>query len=66
MEKLYTSAEVALILGVNQRTVRRWVKDGKVVPAVVLPGGAARFEQSEINRAFFKGRTVPERTEGEP
>ena len=66
-KKLYTSAEVALSLGVSQRTVRRWVREGRMVPYLVLPNGAARFEATlEVKAPLWpKGLTAPS-PEGEP
>jgi excisionase family DNA binding protein len=46
--ELIGSSEAARLLGVSQQTLNRAVRDGRVRPAVVTPGGHRRFETSEI------------------
>lgn len=53
---LYTTTEVAKLLGVDDSTVRRWVATGKVTAAVTTPGGHMRFSQVEVERLL--GRSV--------
>jgi excisionase family DNA binding protein len=46
--QLVSSSEAARLLGVSQQTLNRAVRDGRVRPAVVTPGGHRRFDTSEI------------------
>lgn len=56
--KFYTSSEAAEKLGVNRRTIARWIKSGKI-KAIVTPGGHSRILSEEFNNAF-KENAVPE------
>lgn len=47
---LYTTRQVADLLGVDSSTVRRWALSGKATPAVTTPGGHMRFSQFELDR----------------
>jgi len=46
--QLVSSSEAARLLGISQQTLNRAVRDGRVRPAVVTPGGHRRFDSSEI------------------
>lgn len=46
--KLVSSKEAARLLGVSQQTVNRAVREGRLRPAAVTPGGHRRFSPSEI------------------
>ena len=50
--ELLTTAEVAARLGVDVRTVARWVNAGRLRPAVQGPGlrGARLFDPAEVDR----------------
>ena len=45
---LITSREAARLLGISQQTLNRAVREGRLQPAVVTPGGHRRFAMSEI------------------
>jgi len=47
-EPLLSSTEVAKRLGINTRTMSRWVQDGKLTPAYKTPGGKYRWRWSEV------------------
>jgi len=47
---LLTAAQVAMVAGVSEDTVRRWVKQGKLRPH--MAGGVMGFREREI-RALF-------------
>lgn len=47
MEKLLTISEAANILGVTMQTLRKWHKDGKLIPTHTL-GGHRRYRQSDV------------------
>jgi excisionase family DNA binding protein len=45
---LITSREAARLLGISQQTLNRAVREGRLQPAAVTPGGHRRFAASEI------------------
>lgn len=45
---LLTTSEVSSRFGVTSTTVRRWISEGKLKPAVTTPGGHYRFRLSDI------------------
>lgn len=53
---LLTTNEVANQVGVDRRTVHRWVRKGYLDPAVRAPGirGAMMFRLSDVNRLVRK------------
>jgi excisionase family DNA binding protein len=53
-DPLLTSAEVAVLFGVDRRTVARWAREG-VLPAAPTPGRHLRFHEADV-RALLKGR----------
>jgi excisionase family DNA binding protein len=46
--ELVGSSEAARLLGVSQQTLNRAVREGRVRPAAVTPGGHRRFDASDI------------------
>ena len=56
MERHYSTREVCEILGVANRTLRRWIKEGKI--RAVNIGGRWRIPESEIKRLL--GQPVEE------
>ena len=46
--ELVGSKAAAYLLGISQPTLNRAVRDGKVRPAAVTPGGHRRFAASEL------------------
>ena len=50
-----TLAEVATRLRLSEKTVRRAVKAGRLRALQLVPGGAVRFYQGDIER-FIRGR----------
>lgn len=47
--RLYTLAEVAELMAVDPRTVKRWAKDGKLA-VIMTPGGKYRVPAAEVER----------------
>ena len=47
-DELIGSSAAALLLGVSQQTLNRAVRQGRLRPAVVTPGGHRRFAASDI------------------
>src|SRR5450759_4567103 len=45
---LVSSKEAARLLGVSQQTLNRAVREGRLRPAAVTPGGHRRFAASEL------------------
>ena len=48
MDKLYSIAKTAEILGVSDETLRNWDKEGKLIP-IHTKGGHRRYKESQIN-----------------
>jgi len=55
---LLTSAEVASLLAVGPKTVRRWAMAGKIT-SISTPGGHRRFLRSEIDALVVDSDAVP-------
>ena len=52
---LINSREAADLLGISQQTLNRAVREGRLQPAVVTPGGHRRFALSEIAAISHQG-----------
>ena len=50
---LITTGEAARLLGVSQPTLNRAVRDGRLRPTLVTPGGHRRFDSAELSAALF-------------
>lgn len=48
MEEIYTVAEVASILKINQEVIRRWLKAGKLI-GVKIAGDEWRVKRSDLD-----------------
>ena len=46
-DRLLTPAEVAVLFGVDPKTVTRWAKAG-LIGSIRTPGGHRRFRESEV------------------
>jgi excisionase family DNA binding protein len=61
--ELVSSKEAARLLGVSQPTLNRAVRNGRVLPAAVTPGGHRRFATSDLaesrRAAASSARTLP-------
>jgi excisionase family DNA binding protein len=57
--KLVSSKAAARLLGVSQPTLNRAVREGKLRPAAVTPGGHRRFATSELLEALRAAPTLP-------
>jgi len=53
-ERLLTPGEVAVMFGVDPKTVSRWASAGRI-GSIRTPGGHRRFGESEINRLLTDG-----------
>ena len=53
-EQLLTSGEVALMFGVDPKTVARWANAG-LIGSIRTPGGHRRFRQSEVTTFLLDG-----------
>ena len=47
IDRLLTPAEVAVLFGVDPKTVTRWAKTG-LIGSIRTPGGHRRFRESEV------------------
>lgn len=43
-----TTTQVAKHYGVDNSTVRKWVAEGKLTPALRTPGGHYRFRETDL------------------
>ncbi|GAA5121761.1 helix-turn-helix domain-containing protein [Pseudonocardia adelaidensis] len=64
-ERLVSTGEAARALGVSSRSLARWAREGRLVPALVTPGGDKRPGQyrwllSDLREQLLKLRTQPE------
>lgn len=48
MQKLYRIKEVAKIIGYSERTIRQWIKDGKVKAVKIM--SEWRIPEDEVER----------------
>ena len=48
MEKFYKTGEVAKLMGIKQRTLQQWIKDGKIIPAKITHSGRGLFTADQI------------------
>lgn len=51
---LVPTAVAAKAIGVDRRTLSRWVTDGLVTPDVVTPGGHYRWDVDRLRRELTK------------
>jgi hypothetical protein len=49
-ERLVPTADAAKAIGVGRSTLARWWNDGVVKPALVTPGGHARWDVDDVKR----------------
>ena len=54
-DELLTTAQVAELLSVSQKTVARWARLGQI-KAVRLPSGQLRIRRSEVDRLLSEDR----------
>jgi excisionase family DNA binding protein len=64
--ELVSSGEAARLLGVSQPTLNRAVREGRVRPAAVTPGGHRRFATSELADSRAAALTAGPRHSGKP
>jgi len=59
MERLYTVYEAAEILRLNHRTIRIWMKQGKLNYITIKPGlkDKYRIKQSDLNKILEENNT---------
>jgi excisionase family DNA binding protein len=60
-EQLVSSREAARLLGVSQPTLNRAVREGRLRPAAVTPGGHRRFATSELFESLRSARPLSDR-----
>jgi putative resolvase len=59
MSKLVGVAEAAKFLGVSKSTLRRWEREGKLLPDERTPGGQRRYDLARLRpNAFHAGSNV--------
>ena len=50
MGELLSSGQAAKALGVSLRSLQHWVREGKIVPDYVTPGGHARWDVDRVRK----------------
>jgi len=56
-DRLYEPVEVGFILGLQQATVQRMCRDGRI--AAIKPGKGWRISKAEVNRYLAEGPNKP-------
>ena len=51
-ERLVSTGEAARALGVDVRTLQRWVRAGEVVPDYTTPGGHHRWDVERVREGL--------------
>jgi excisionase family DNA binding protein len=49
---MLTTQEAADVMGINVRTLQRYVTEGKIKPSYRLPGGRMRWDLEELKAQF--------------
>jgi excisionase family DNA binding protein len=57
---LITTRDLARHLQVHPETVREWVRNGRITPAAVTPGGQFRFDLDDVLRQLGQPRKRPD------
>lgn len=57
LDELVSIPELANVLGVSERTIRRQIREGKLPPTMSLPG-RRRFWTRTTIEAFLKGASI--------
>lgn len=47
--ELYTTSQIAKIIGVTKRTIDRWRSKGIFIPEVKTPGGHSRYTKKQLD-----------------
>jgi predicted site-specific integrase-resolvase len=55
-ERLIGNGEAARELGLTQASLARWVRQGKLRPTVVTPGGQARWRLDDLREQLEQMR----------
>ena len=50
MQRLLSSGEAAMRLGVTTRTLQKWNKKGILKPVVITPTGRFKYSEKQINQ----------------
>lgn len=64
MERLLSARDVGTLLGITERTARRYMRDG--MACILLPGGDIRVEATEVEQWTKKHREAPASTSSAP
>lgn len=60
-DALLTPAQVAILFGVNGKTVARWAKVGRLPAAVCTAGGHRRYRWSDVHDLLTRVSPQPAR-----
>ena len=56
--RLVSTGQAARMLGVSQPTLNRAVRNGRLKPTLVTPGGHRRFDSAELSAALYFEETA--------
>jgi predicted site-specific integrase-resolvase len=59
-DNLVPTDTAAKAIGVSRRSLVRWWKDGAVTPALVTPGGHARWDVEDLKRQLRESQPTDE------
>jgi len=62
MNKLLSISEAAKVLGVSESTLRRWEREGRLLPDERTKGGQRRYKLSSIRPQFTHNSTTERKT----
>ncbi|TQM16298.1 helix-turn-helix domain-containing protein [Pseudonocardia kunmingensis] len=59
-DRLLTTPEAAAALGLSERSLSRWAKEGRLMPTVVTPGNQYRWDLDELREQLRALRKRPD------
>jgi excisionase family DNA binding protein len=65
MEETMTTRQAAKLLGITVRTLQRWEREGRLVPATRTASNRRRYTESQL-RAFLRMVPAEAATTGSP
>jgi excisionase family DNA binding protein len=58
MERTMDIAQAAKIMGTTVKTLQRWEREGKLVPAARTPGNRRRYTESQVHAVLDNGHAA--------
>jgi excisionase family DNA binding protein len=60
MEKLYTSAQMAVLIGVSERSIQRWIQEGRLQATRLEDSALYSVQQEDLERLRFRKHAAEE------